>query len=66
MDRYFVDTEHIRGEPRVYWVADRNFRTRHRAKGITDGTTDKRKAERECDKLNAAHSSLPPATESKK
>ncbi len=62
MARYFVDTEHVRGERRVYWVADRGQRAIRgvgMGKQVSDCTTDKRKAERQCDKLNGPVSSYP-------
>lgn len=61
MSRYYVDTEHVRGERRIYWVADR---TSDRIGGrITRGrivsrTMTKQAAERECARLNAS----PPPT----
>lgn len=53
--RYIVDTEHVRGERRLYWVMDTLQRGLRGVdcKQVTEHTTDKRKAERWCDKLNA-------------
>lgn len=47
-DRYFVQSEQVRREPRIYWVVD--ISTGRMVEGT--GPT-KRKAERECAKLNA-------------
>lgn len=54
MPKYFVETEHVRGEPRIYWVAEKlsgpHYRSRTRS--VTEFTTSKRKAEKDCDRLN--------------
>ena len=55
MAKYFVDTEHIRGEPRLYWVSERvegNGVLKDGVRSASDVTTSKRKAQRECDRLN--------------
>lgn len=54
MSRYIVQTEHIRGEPRIYWVEDTRKKYGKGYGQATDHTTDKRKAERWCDDLNDA------------
>ena len=52
MMRYFVQSEHVRGEKRIYFVCDKTKITRHGDGQISDHTTDKRKAERWCGELN--------------
>ncbi len=58
--RYMVQSEHVRGERRVYYVIDRqayeNRTDRYSSSGVacTRATTDRRTAERQCDKLNGA------------
>ena len=47
--RYYVQGETVRGEPRVYWVVDRQ--ARHRP--VTNALTDRRQVERICKKMNA-------------
>lgn len=57
MPEYFVETEHIRGERRVYWVAKKAETGLYRAARpiqVTEVTTSKRKAERDCDALNSS------------
>jgi hypothetical protein len=45
--RYYVQGETVRGEPRVYWVVDRE----QHHKTVSKVTTDKRQAERWLNKL---------------
>jgi hypothetical protein len=55
MSRYFVQGEQVRGEPRIYWVEDRQKRYGRNFEQATGHTTSERTAERWCDKLNAEH-----------
>ena len=59
MTRYIIQTEHIRGERRLYWVEDRSKKYGRGFDQVTEHTTDQRKAQRWCDKLN--EHSLPAA-----
>lgn len=55
MARYYVETEHIRGESRIYWVAERlpgNGAITSHTRSASEITISKRKAEKECDRLN--------------
>jgi hypothetical protein len=51
--RYMVQSEQVRDEPRVFWVVDRH-KAAWRNTGVTGATTNKRQAERECDRLNGS------------
>lgn len=51
--RFYVQGETVRGEPRVYWVVDRQG---HRS--VTMVTTDKRQADRWCRYQTAANEQL--------
>lgn len=50
--RYYVQGESVRGEPRVYWVEKRGMIWRN--KRVTECTTDRRQAERWCNRLLAS------------
>lgn len=54
--RYMVQSDHVRGERRAYWVVDMHKQTYRSnfAGEIVDGkvTNDRRTAERWCEKLN--------------
>lgn len=53
--RYYVQSELVRGEPRMYWVADRHNKSFGDHKRVSEYTKDKRSAERWCEKMNVAH-----------
>lgn len=50
--RYFVQGETVRGEPRIYYVSDRQGK-----RYASEVTRDQRQARRWCDKMNATHTS---------
>lgn len=55
--RFYVQSETIRGEPRVHWVCDRSSRNRRgKDSSASECTTDRRQAQRWCDALNAKSS----------
>lgn len=63
-ERYRVQSEHCREEPRIYWVEDttRRYGAGKRFKVATGTTTRKREAQGWCNELNrsakaAAHTS---------
>lgn len=51
--RYYVQSGHVRGERRSYWIEDRLDRKLGRYKEcVEDFGTHKRAAEKRCDELN--------------
>lgn len=54
LDRFYVQGETVRGEPRVYWVAERGIGTNH--KKVSKLTRDRRQAERWLKKLQSEKS----------
>lgn len=57
-DRYFVQSEHVRGEPRIYWICDRANKFGRGFAQVGNHTTSERAAERRCERLNAEASSV--------
>jgi hypothetical protein len=54
-ERYVVQSEQVRGERRSYWIEKHSVAgMQWRAPIVEDFGTNKRKAERRCDELNAA------------
>lgn len=51
--RFFVFSEHVRGEPRIYYVCDRTKVSFRRDGQVSDHFTSKAKAEKLCDRMNA-------------
>ena len=61
-ERYVVQSEQVRGERRSYWIEKHSITgLPWRAPIIEDFGTNKRKAERRCDELNASLLSPEPA-----
>lgn len=58
MSRYFIQTEHIRGEKRIYWVEDSHKTYGRSHVQVTEHTTDQRKAQRQCGDLNENDAAL--------
>lgn len=57
MTRYFVQSEQVRGEPRIYWICDRQ----RRCEQVGLHTRSERTAENRCERLNAEASVPSPA-----
>jgi len=48
-ERFYVQSHHVRGEPRYYWIVDREGRN----PSLPDWTTSRRRMDRLCAKLNS-------------
>ena len=57
IERYYVQSSQVRGEPRLYWIEARrkggSFRFGRHTPVIEDFGTNRRKAEKRCEELNA-------------
>lgn len=54
VERYVVQSELVRGEQRAYWIEPRPVSLHGRPPVVEEFGTNKRKAHKRCDELNAA------------